>query len=67
MKNLVRVLIISIDKDEELLQYGLIVLWEMLEYLTLPMEGHEAEVFGMLLTVRYSNKQQVSQCANWQP
>ena len=52
---------VSIDKDEELLQYGLIVLWEMLEYLTLPMEGHEAELFSILLTVRYSNKQQVSQ------
>ena len=59
MKNLVQVLIVSTDKDEELLQYGLIVLWEMLEYLTLPMEGHEAEVFSILLTVRYSNKQQV--------
>jgi len=31
------------------------------------MEGHEAEVFSLLLIVRYSNKQQVSQCAIWQP
>lgn len=44
-------------KDEELLEYGLIVLWEMLEYLTLPMEGHEAEAFTILLTIRYSNHQ----------
>ena len=65
--NFVQVLIVSTGKDEELLQYGLIVLWEMLEYLALPMEGHEAEVFSLLLTVRYSNKQQVSQCAIWQP
>jgi CLIP-associating protein 1/2 len=36
----------------------------MLEHLTLPMEGHEAEVFTILLTVRYSNKPQVSQYAN---
>ncbi|KAH9077438.1 clasp N terminal-domain-containing protein [Lactarius deliciosus] len=43
--------------NEELLEYGLIVLWEMLEYLTLPMEGHEAEVFTILLTIRYSNLQ----------
>ncbi|KAH9999414.1 clasp N terminal-domain-containing protein [Russula vinacea] len=49
---------LSPDKGEELLQYGLIVLWEILEYLTLPMEGHETEVFTILLTVRYSNKQQ---------
>ncbi len=60
-------LIDSLDKDEELLQYGLIVLWEILEYLTLPMEGHEAEVFTILLTVRYSNKQYVSQYASYLP
>lgn len=55
---------LSPDKDEELLQYGLIVLWEMLEHLTLPMEGHEAEVFTILLTVRYSNKPQVFEATN---
>jgi CLIP-associating protein 1/2 len=55
---------LSPDKGEELLQYGLIVLWEMLEYLTLPMEGHETEVFTILLTVRYSNKQQVFEATN---
>ncbi|KAI9510431.1 clasp N terminal-domain-containing protein [Russula earlei] len=52
------------DKGEELLQYGLIVLWEMLEYLTLPMEGHEGEVFTICLTVRYSDKQQVFEATN---
>ena len=52
-------LIVLLGKSEEILQYGLIVLWEMLEYLTLPIEGHETEVFTILLTVRYSNKQQV--------
>jgi CLIP-associating protein 1/2 len=60
----IQTLIDSLRKNEELLQYGLIVLWEMLEHLTLPMEGHEAEVFTILLTARYSNKQQVSQYAN---
>jgi len=60
----IQTLIVSLCKDEELLQYGLIVLWEILEYLTLPMEGHEAEVFTILLTVRYSNKPQVRQYAN---
>ncbi|KAF8271791.1 clasp N terminal-domain-containing protein [Lactarius quietus] len=50
---------LSPDKNEELLEYGLIVLWEMLEYLTLPMEGHEAEAFTILLTIRYSNHQRV--------
>ena len=58
-------LIVLLDKSEELLQYGLIVLWEMLEYLTLQMEGHEAELFTTLLMVRYSNKQTVSQYASY--
>ncbi|KAI9466759.1 clasp N terminal-domain-containing protein [Lactarius psammicola] len=55
---------LSPDKNEELLEYGLIVLWEMLEYLTLPMEGHEAEVFTILLTIRYSNHQRVFEATN---
>ncbi|KAH9007082.1 clasp N terminal-domain-containing protein [Lactarius hatsudake] len=55
---------LSPDKNEELLEYGLIVLWEMLEYLTLPMEGHEAEVFTILLTIRYSNLQRVFEATN---
>ncbi|KAI0301798.1 clasp N terminal-domain-containing protein [Multifurca ochricompacta] len=55
---------LSPDKDEGLLEYGLIVLWEMLEYLSLPMEGHEAEVFTILLTIRYSNKQRVFEATN---
>ncbi len=49
-----------LGKDDEVLQYGLIVLWEMLEYLMLLMEGHEAEVFTILLMIRYSNKPHVS-------
>src|SRR6266702_3375205 len=36
----------------------------MLEYLTLPMEGHEAEVFTILLTIRYSNHQRVFEATN---
>jgi len=55
---------LSSDKGEELLQYGLIVLWEMLEYLPLQLEGHEGEVFTILLTVRYSNTQQVFEATN---
>ncbi|KAH9179965.1 clasp N terminal-domain-containing protein [Lactarius sanguifluus] len=48
---------LSPDKNEELLEYGLIVLWEMLE-------GHEAEVFTILLTIRYSNLQRVFEATN---
>ena len=46
-------------QDEELLEYALIVLWEMLEHLPSPMEGRETDVFGILLRVRYSNRQAV--------
>jgi len=36
----------------------------MLEYLPLQMEGHEGEVFTILLTIRYSNIQQVFEATN---
>ena len=41
------------------MEYGLIVLWEILEHQPLHIEGREADVFAILLRVRYSNKQQV--------
>ncbi len=44
-------------KNKELLGYRPILLWEMLEYLMLLMEGHEVGVFTTLLTIRYSNHQ----------
>ena len=44
-------------KNEELLEYRLILLWEMLEYLMLLMEGHEVGVFTTFLMIRYSNHQ----------
>ncbi|KAI0049577.1 hypothetical protein FA95DRAFT_1581638 [Auriscalpium vulgare] len=50
--------------DEELLEYGLIVLWEMLEYESLPMEGRESDVFSILLRVRYSNKPLILEATN---
>jgi CLIP-associating protein 1/2 len=49
-----------LTQSEELLEYGLIVLWEMLEYQSSPMEGREADVFNILLNVRYCDKQSVS-------
>ena len=48
------------ERDEELLQLGLIVLWEMMEHLPLLMEDRESDIFAILFTVRYSDKQSVS-------
>lgn len=47
------------ERDEESLQLGLIILWEMLEQLPLLMEDRESDVFSILFTVRYSDKQSV--------
>lgn len=38
------------------MEYGLIVVWEMLEHQAPYLEGREAELFSMLLRVRYSNQ-----------
>jgi hypothetical protein len=46
---------------EDELEYGLIVLWEMLDNQALYIEGREADVFSMLLSIRYCNKQNVSE------
>jgi CLIP-associating protein 1/2 len=45
---------------EDELEYGLIVLWEMLDNQALYIEGREADIFSMLLSIRYCNKQNVS-------
>jgi CLIP-associating protein 1/2 len=42
------------------LEYALIVLWEMLEHQSTLLEGDEADIFNALLTVRYCNKSNVS-------
>jgi CLIP-associating protein 1/2 len=51
-------------KSESELEYGLIVLWEMLENQAAYLEGREGDIFSMLLTVRYCNKQNVSRNDN---
>ncbi|THH14964.1 hypothetical protein EW146_g5443 [Bondarzewia mesenterica] len=52
------------ERMEQQLEYGLILLWEMLEHQPLHIEGREADVFAILLQVRYSNKQQIMESAN---
>lgn len=44
------------SKDEEELEYGLILVWELLENQAPHMEGKEGELFSALLMVRYCNK-----------
>ena len=41
------------QQNAEELEYGLIVLWEMLENQAPLLEGHEADIFGVLLQIRY--------------
>ncbi|KAF8665624.1 hypothetical protein AX16_000079 [Volvariella volvacea WC 439] len=43
-------------KTEEQIEYGLILLWELLENQGPYLEGREADLFSILLRVRYCNK-----------
>lgn len=47
------------SKEGALLEYGLIVLWELIENQTPYLEGKEADVFSLLLWIRYSGKPNV--------
>ncbi|KAJ2931610.1 hypothetical protein H1R20_g5325, partial [Candolleomyces eurysporus] len=43
-------------KKEDELEYALIIVWEMLENQSPYLEGREADLFSMLLNVRYCNQ-----------
>ncbi|KAF9046047.1 hypothetical protein BDZ89DRAFT_1099459 [Hymenopellis radicata] len=51
-------------KTEEEIEYGLIVLWEILECQAPYLEGKETEVFSVLLKIRYCNKSKVLEATN---
>ncbi|KAK0468105.1 clasp N terminal-domain-containing protein [Desarmillaria tabescens] len=51
-------------KSEEELEYGLIVLWEVLENQAAYIEGHEADILSALLRIRYCNKPNVLEATN---
>ncbi|KAF5388162.1 hypothetical protein D9615_000202 [Tricholomella constricta] len=51
-------------KTEEELEYGLILLWEMLENQAQYLEGRESDLFTVLLRVRYCNKLNVLEATN---
>ncbi|CCM02847.1 uncharacterized protein FIBRA_04959 [Fibroporia radiculosa] len=52
------------QKDCETLEYGLIVLWELLANQAALVEGREAEIFTALLQVRYSARTSIMQATN---
>ncbi|KAG7448982.1 uncharacterized protein BT62DRAFT_963764 [Guyanagaster necrorhizus] len=51
-------------KSEEELEYGLIVLWEVLQNQAAYIEGHEADMLSVLLRIRYCNKPNVLEATN---
>ncbi|EPQ59550.1 hypothetical protein GLOTRDRAFT_136395 [Gloeophyllum trabeum ATCC 11539] len=52
------------ERSEDELEYGLIVLWEMLENQAPLLEGHESDIFSVMLQVRYCNKLNVLEATN---
>lgn len=53
---------LTCDKSEEVLEYGLIVLWEILERQQSYLEGRESELLSLLFRLRYTNAQTVRIC-----
>ncbi|PVG01051.1 hypothetical protein CPB86DRAFT_700010 [Serendipita vermifera] len=55
---------LNCNKSEEVLEYGLIVLWEMIENQQPYIEGRESELLSLLFNLRYSNQQTVAEACN---
>ncbi|KIY67338.1 hypothetical protein CYLTODRAFT_490690 [Cylindrobasidium torrendii FP15055 ss-10] len=51
-------------KDEEVIEYGLILLWEMLDHQGPQVEGRETDVFAWLLQIRYCSKTKILEATN---
>ncbi|KAJ7095197.1 clasp N terminal-domain-containing protein [Mycena belliarum] len=51
-------------KSEEELEYGLIVVWELIENQSVHIEGREADVFSLLLRIRYCCYHNVLEATN---
>ncbi|KAJ7047581.1 clasp N terminal-domain-containing protein [Mycena alexandri] len=52
------------DKTEEEIEYGLIVLWELIENQAIHIEGREGDVFSLLLRIRYCCHHNVLEATN---
>lgn len=50
---------LTLSQTEEEIEYGLIVLWEILEHQSVYLESRETEIFSVLLRIRYCNKSKV--------
>ncbi|KIK65484.1 hypothetical protein GYMLUDRAFT_38957 [Collybiopsis luxurians FD-317 M1] len=51
-------------QDVSTIEYGLMVVWQMLESQSMHLEGREGDVFTLLLRVRYCNKFNVLEATN---
>ncbi|KAJ6629190.1 clasp N terminal-domain-containing protein [Mycena sp. CBHHK59/15] len=51
-------------KSEDEIEYGLILLWEMLENQSIYIEGREGDVFSLLLRIRYCCHHNVLEATN---
>ncbi|KAG7097228.1 hypothetical protein E1B28_004599 [Marasmius oreades] len=54
----------SSERSDSEVEHGLMILWQMHESLAIHLEGKEAEVFSMLLQVRYCSKFSVLEATN---
>ncbi|TDL29310.1 hypothetical protein BD410DRAFT_758063 [Rickenella mellea] len=52
------------DRNEEELEYGLMVVWQMLDSQGSLLEGHESDIFSLLLRIRYCNQLNVLEATN---
>ncbi|KAG8776879.1 suppressor of tub2 mutation, partial [Serendipita sp. 398] len=52
------------EKSEDILEYGLILLWEMIENQSAYMEGRESDILSLLFHLRYANMQTVAEASN---
>ncbi|KAF9076427.1 clasp N terminal-domain-containing protein [Rhodocollybia butyracea] len=51
-------------QDEPVLEYGLMLVWQLLESQSTHLEGREGDIFSLLLRVRYCNKPNVLQATS---
>ncbi|TFK56070.1 hypothetical protein OE88DRAFT_1692958 [Heliocybe sulcata] len=56
--------ILNPEQSEDELEYGLIVLWEIIENQAPLLEGRESDVFSVMLGTRYCNKLHVLEATN---
>ncbi|KAJ8515986.1 hypothetical protein ONZ45_g6658 [Pleurotus djamor] len=52
------------EKNEEAIEYGLIILWEMMENQASYLEGREADMFSLLLRIRFCQQNNVLSATN---